>query len=240
MNNTRRYKRFKVDVMEINGKMLLARYVKIKDISIGGLSLQTERMIRIGSEYALRIEGKGRVLSVSGVVIWSLLGQSITDSEGNIVPLYTAGMKFTDGSSEKEKEIIDFLEAYKRDADIWVNINKPDGSRLYVRICIEDPEKAVLHFQENYKVINLNLGGMLIESGHALEVGSKLPMEMTLPDDRSILFLGRVAYCRLTEQENLVHYDIGIEFIDMQEQGGIILKEFIRLLDNMDMSSSTR
>jgi len=240
MDNTRRYKRFKVDVMEISGKMVLAKYVKINDISIGGVSLQTERMMRIGSEYALRIEGRGRLLSVSGIVIWSLLGESISDSEGNIIPLYTAGMKFTDGSSEKEKEIVDFLEAHKRDADRQVDINKPDGGRLYVRICIEDPEKAVLHFQENYKVKNLNLGGMLIESDHALEIDSKLPMEMTLPDDRSILFLGRVAYCRLKEQEDLVHYDIGIEFVDMPEQSGIKFREFIRLLDNMGMSSSSK
>ncbi|MBM4145253.1 MAG: hypothetical protein FJ240_03120 [Nitrospira sp.] len=240
MDGTRRYKRFKVDVMEISGKMVLAKYVKINDISIGGVSLQTERMMRIGSEYALKIEGRGRVLSVSGIVVWSLLGESISDSEGNIIPLYTAGMKFTDGSSEKEKEIADFLEANKRDSDRKVDIKKPDGGRLYVRICIEDPEKAVLHFQENYKVKNLNLGGMLIESEHVLEIDSKLPMEMTLPDDRSILFLGRVAYCRLIEQEDLVHYDIGVEFVDMPEQSGIKLGEFIRLLDNMGMSSSSQ
>jgi len=240
MNNTRRYKRFKVDVMEISGKMVLAKYVKINDISIGGVSLKTERMLRIGSEYSLRIEGRGRVLSVSGIIVWSLLGESISDSEGNIIPLYTSGMKFKDGSSEKEKEIIDFLEANKRDADRQVDINKPDDGRLYVRICIEDPEKAVLHFQENYKVKTLNLGGMLIESDHALEIDSKLPMEMTLPDDISIPFMGRVAYCRLIEQEDLVHYDIGIEFVDMPEQNGIKLGEFIRLLDNMGMSSSSQ
>jgi Tfp pilus assembly protein PilZ len=240
MDSTRRYKRFKVNVMEISGKMVLARYVKINDISIGGVSLQTERMMRIGSEYALRIEGRGSVLSVSGIVVWSLLGESISDSEGNVIPLYTAGMKFTDGSSEKEKEIVDFLEAHKRGADKQVDINKPDGGRLYVRICIEDPEKAILHFQENYKVINLNLGGMLIESDHVLEIDSKLPMEMTLPDDRSILFLGRLAYCRLIEHEDFVHYDIGIEFVDMPEQSGIKLGEFIRLLNNMGMSSSSQ
>jgi hypothetical protein len=240
MNNTRRYKRFKVDVMEINGKMLLARYVKINNISIGGVSLQTERMLRIGSEYTLRIEGRGRVLSVSGIIVWSLLGESISDLEGNIVPLYTSGMKFNEGSSEKEKEIADFLEAHKRDADRQVDINKRDDGRLYVRIYIEDPEKAVLHFQENYKVKNLNLGGMLIESDHALEIDSKLPMEMALPDDGSIMFLGRVAYCRLIEQEDLMHYDIGIEFVDMPEQSGMKLREFIRLLDNMGMSSSSQ
>ena len=226
--------------MEINGKMLLARYVKINNISIGGVSLQTERMLRIGSEYTLRIEGRGRVLSVSGIIVWSLLGESISDSEGNIVPLYTSGMKFNDGSSEKEKEIVDFLEAHKRDADRQVDINKRDDGRLYVRIYIEDPEKAVLHFQENYKVKNLNLGGMLIESDHALEIDSKLPMEMTLPDDGSIMFLGRVAYCRLMEQEDIVHFDIGIEFVDMPEQSGMKLREFIRLLDNMGMSSSSQ
>jgi hypothetical protein len=240
MDSTRRYKRFKVDVMEITGKMMLATYVRINDISIGGVSLKTDRLMRIGSEYALRIEGRGKILSVRGIVIWSLLGESISDPEGNIIPLYTAGMKFADGLFGKEKEIADFIEANKRDADSKVDVNKSDGGRLYVRICIEDPEKAILHFQENYKVINLNLGGMLIKSDHVLEIDSRLPMEMTLPDNRSILFQGRVANCRLIEQDDLIYYGIGIEFIDIPEQSGIKLREFIRLLDNMAMSSSSQ
>jgi hypothetical protein len=149
-------------------------------------------------------------------------------------------MQFTDTSEEKIKEIEAFIMNNIKCADKQINLHSPSGRRLYVRVFIETPEQSVLKVDENYKVKNLNLGGMLIESDHALEIDSKLPMEMTLPDDRSILFLGRVAYCRLIEQEDLVHYDIGIEFVDMPEQSGMKLGEFIRLLNNMGMSSSSQ
>ena len=50
MEERRRHKRFSVDILEISGKMVLARYVKILDISIGGVSFKADRRLHIGHE----------------------------------------------------------------------------------------------------------------------------------------------------------------------------------------------
>jgi hypothetical protein len=233
MQNRRRYKRYKVDVIEINAKMVLAKNVKILDISIGGVCLKTEKRLNVGSEYTLKIEGKGRFLTVRGVVAWALLSGSLADSRGNIIPMYKAGMKFIDESDEKINEIVNFIEDHKRDVDKQVDLYKPSGGRLYVRICIEDPEKAVLNYYESYKVKSLSLGGMLIESEHSLEIESKLPMEIILNEEICIKFLGRIIHCLLVKNKDIEHYDIGIEFIEMSEKDREILGEFIRLLDTV-------
>jgi len=238
MMSTRRHKRYKIDVIEINGKMLLAKYVRILDISLGGISIQTEKRMNIGSEYILKIESKGKILPVKGKVVWSFLGESISDTKGNIIPLYTAGMQFTDISEITIQEIALFIEVHKQTIDKQVDLFKPNGRRLFIRIHIADPEKAIMHFQENYKVRKISLGGMLIESEHALDIESKLPMEMNLPEDKSIHFSGRVVSCLLIENEVLVHYDIGIDFLDMSEQDRVTLKAFLSLLNNKDRDSS--
>lgn len=239
MENTRRHKRYQLDLVEINSKMVLAKYVKIIDISIGGVSLLTEKTMRVGSEYTLNIEGKGKVLTVRGVVVWSLLSESVKDTRGNVIPLYKAGMKFTDVSNKKRKEIENFIKAHKQAIDKQVDLYKPDGRRLHARIHIEPPEKAVMNFQESYKVKKLSLSGMLIESQHELEKESTLPVEMSLTEDKSITFTGRVVSCLLIKHDDLEHYDIGIDFIDISEQDRVILSEFIGLLDNIELSSSS-
>jgi len=238
MQTRRQHKRYKVDVMQINGKIVLAKSVKILDISIGGVCLQTEKRLNIGSEYTLKIEEKGRVLTVKGFVVWAVLSGSSADSSGSIIPIYKAGMKFIDASDEKINEIVNFIEDHKRDVDKQVDLYRPSGDRLYVRICIEDPERAALNYHGSYKVRNISLGGMLIESEHLLEIESKLPMEMILNEEISIKFLGRIINCLLVKDKDIEHYDIRVEFIEMSEMDKEILVEFIRLLDTIDKNPS--
>jgi hypothetical protein len=190
MQNRRQHKRYQVDVIEINGKIVLAKYVKILDICIGGVCLKTEKRLNMGSEYALKMGGRGKVLTVRGTVVWVLLRESTVDSHGDIIPVYEAGMKFVDVSNEKRNEIVNFIGEHKRDIDELVDLYAPSGRRLYVRICIEEPEKAILNYHGSYKVKRLSLGGMLIESEHPLEIESKFPMEIkTLTENSYIKFL---------------------------------------------------
>jgi hypothetical protein len=234
MQDRRRYKRYKVDVMEMRGKVVFAKSLKILDISIDGICLKTEKRLDVGGEYTLKIEGKGKPLTVKGTVAWALLSGSWVDSCGNIIPEYKAGMKFIDVSKEKVNEIVTFIEVHKRDIDKLVDLYSPSGRRLYVRISIEDPEKAVLSYQVSYKVKSISLGGMLIESEHPLDIESRFPMEIkSLTENGDIKFLGRVASCHLTKNKDIEFYDVGIEFIEMSEKDREILVELIRVIDTV-------
>ena len=234
MQNRRQHKRYQVDVIEINGKIVLAKYVKIIDISIAGVCLKTEKRLNIGSKYTLKMEGRGKVSTVRGTVTWVSLSESTVDSHGDIIPVYKAGMKFVDVSNEKINEIVNFIEDHKRDIDKLVDLYGPSDRRLYVRICIEEPEKAVLNYHGSYKVKILSLGGMLIESEHPLEIESKFPMEIkSLTENNYIKFSGRVASCLLIKNKDIEHYDIGIEFIEMSENDREKLVELIRVLDTV-------
>lgn len=239
MQDRRRYKRFRVDIMEISSKMTFARDVKILNISIGGISMKADRRLNINNEYTLKIEGKKKSLTVKGIVVWSLISESMQDPYGNFIPIYTAGMKFTELSDDKKNEIINFMEEHKIDADKQVDMYSPSGLRLYVRIHIEAQAKAILNFQEDYKVKKISLGGMLIESEHALEIESKIDMEITLNEGKTVNIMGRFASCLMETEMNLKHYDLGIEFLEMSDKDREILNEFIRLLNNEDISSSS-
>jgi c-di-GMP-binding flagellar brake protein YcgR len=232
MQNRRRYKRYKTDVMEMSGKVVLAKSLKILDISIDGICLKTEKRLNIGGDYTLKMEGKKKTLTVKGTVAWALLSENSVGSNGDIIPVYKAGMKFIDVSKEKINEIVNFIEEHRRDIDKLINLYSLSGRRLYVRIAIEDPEKAILNYEGSYRVKGLSLGGMLIGSKHPLEIESKFPMKVkTLTENSYMEFLGRVASCLLIN--DIEHYDIGIEFIEMSQKDRQILVELIRVLDTV-------
>ncbi len=235
MKPKRRYERYKIDFMGISGKMVLAKYVKIIDISIGGICLETEKRLSVGSQYTIKLEGKEKDLTVRGAVVWSLLKESIKDSTGDIIPIYTAGMKFTDVTEKKINQIADFIENHRRDIDRQINMYSSNGRRLFMRIRIEEPEKAVLDY--DYRVKNLSLGGMLVESEHSMEIGSRLPMEMILSEGRTIKFYGRVAFCRHLQNGETEHYNVGIDFMEVAEKDKEMLNEFIGSLKKMDKGS---
>jgi hypothetical protein len=117
MDNRRRYKRYKVDIMQIDGRIILARHMEVLDMSLGGISLLIDRKIDIDSEFTLNIEGKGPPLLVDVIVVWSFLTEYKNNTEGSVLPLYKVGMKFNEPSDEKIQEIADFLEAHKKETD---------------------------------------------------------------------------------------------------------------------------
>lgn len=233
MQEKRRYKRFVVEILEINTRLTFARNVKIINISIGGVSLRADKQLNIGSEYTLRIDGKGKTLSLKGVVVWCQLSESLKDPSGNVIPLYRAGIKFTDAGKEKSNEIAGFIKAHMKDISKQVDVADMKGTRVHLRFLIEDPDSAILDVREQCRAKKIGLGGMLIESDHPIESESKYPMEIVIAEDRSIRFTGRVASCVPVKKGDRVRYDIGIEFLDLSERNRGLLHEFIRLLENM-------
>jgi len=102
--NERQHERLNVDSTEISGDIMFANEVNILNISPGGISLKADKRLNIGKEYTIRIKFKDSSVSVKGKVVWSLLSQSKDDSNGNFIPIYTAGIQFVNGSSKKIEE----------------------------------------------------------------------------------------------------------------------------------------
>jgi Tfp pilus assembly protein PilZ len=221
MEDKRRFKRFTLNIHEINGKMLFATQVKVIDISIGGISIKANRRLNIGSEYSLKLEGM-KTISLRGSVVWSSLGESRGMPDGEVVPIYSAGLKFTNMSAEKTAELLSFIDSNKKE-----EVQVTGGTRLNVRFHINDPEKAILNFPSSYKVKKIGLGGMLIECVRDLEIESRIPMELSLRADNPVEFVGRVVSCQLTGSGVQRQYDIGIEFIELTGKERELLASFI-------------
>jgi len=225
----RAYKRFTVDFMKSNGKMMFESTVDIIDISLGGISLQVDRALKIGVDYLLRIDAYNHAISVDGTVIWSTLGGSLKTVEGGVVPLYSVGMRFNNLTSEKNNDLMNFIESHKVEQDS-IKMHRLSGLRLNMRFHIASNNKFRLTSLESFTVKQISLGGMRIEADHPVELDQILPMVISLPEDIDLNFIGCVASCMPFENEDTKHFVIGIDFMNVPKEEAEKLKGFITRL----------
>jgi len=218
MQDKRQYPRYVVEGVE--GTLMFTTHVDILNISINGVALKANRRLEIGREYILRLEYKDRTVSVNGVVVWSVLSELTDGPHAEKVPVYKAGMRFTDIISDKMARLLEFIESHKLSQD----------ERLNIRFTIKAPDKAILDGPHNYGVKNMSISGMRIETDMGVDVGARYPMEISLEDNRTIKVLGRVVSCLEVNDRAPKHYAVGIEFIEMSDQDRKKLKEFVDAL----------
>lgn len=87
-------RRINVENFEIVCDMPSATRVKVMNISEGGTLVMADKLINIGKSYALKIEYKGKLLFVKAEAVWALLADCMKQDNGDVIPLFIAGMRF--------------------------------------------------------------------------------------------------------------------------------------------------
>lgn len=238
MPEKRSYKRYHVDLLGITCSTIQANEVDMVNISLKGISLRVNKRLNMGETYTLKIKSKGVVMNLKCTVIWSRISGNRKDGHGNSVPVYSAGLEFTDVSDDNQKEIRNFIEAHKKD-DNNTDMGTMDGMRFSPRIQVADSDEAFIIDQtENHHVKKLSYSGALIESKYPMKVSNTVPMMLNLAHDKFFVFQGKIASCLLIRNAYPKAYDIGIEFTFISEHERLLFSEFIRLLDRIDKSPS--
>ncbi|MCL5024592.1 MAG: PilZ domain-containing protein [Nitrospirae bacterium] len=219
MDERRRHKRFTVEGIE--GTLQFSTDVDILNISVSGAALKAGRRLEIGREYTLKLEYRDDVISLNGVVVWSVLSELGSGPHEEKVPVYKAGMRFTNVISEKMEKLLDFIDRNKLRAL---------DDRLTIRFDVISPDKASLNAPHSYTVTKLSRGGMLIQMDVPLEPEETFRMDFCLQGDAVIRVLGRVASCIEISDTTPKHYDIGIEFLEIAESDRVRFEEFIERL----------
>jgi Tfp pilus assembly protein PilZ len=228
----RSHPRFIVESLDISGRIMLANKVEILNISVGGVLVKTDKRLNVGTIYMLRLESKGKLLTLPCKVVRAELSESHKDSIGQSIPIYSAGMQFTNVSNEQINVINDFLKGHvigyqKQEHKA---MDKISDLRLYVRFLIKTPEQATIQCYDSYKLKDISMGGIRIESDYRLDIGEKQLMEIVLPGEKPVKFSGKVISCFLLGNKEPKQYDIGIKFLDMSDQDKETFKFFLKSL----------
>lgn len=216
----RKHKRYVVD--GIYGNVLYSSEMNVINISLGGAAIETTKKIEVNREYPFKISFKGKTVHLRGRVVWSILSHSKKTESGEVVPVYRAGVKFTDVMTEKASELIKFIEE---------NLVTPEGRRLRgIRCKIVFPNDIKIDYPYQYCVKDLSISGMLIETGCSLDPDTTCKMELLLDED-ALNITGKVINCDRLESGNDVKFRIGIEFIEMSDNDKELIKNFLNALE---------
>ncbi len=218
----RKHKRHAVN--GILGNVLYSSDLNVVNISIDGVAIETKKRIEINRVYPFKIKYKGFTLNIKGVVVWSVLSHSQKTESGEVIPIYRAGVKFTDAMSEKANVLLKFLE----DKVIASSDRRLSG----VRCKITNSDEVKIDYPHRYSVREMSLSGMLIETEYPLTPDTQYSMELVI-DENVFNIVGKVVSCISGKAENDVKHIAGVEFVDMSEESRELLKTFIHNLEKL-------
>jgi hypothetical protein len=226
MTEKRQRKRYIVENMGIEGKVLFTTRVKVHDISIGGACISLEKKLVMGSEYVFETGYDNEYVKIRGAVIWEKIIDSRKTSRGDVVPLYKVGIRFRDVVSEKGNELARIISKISGESELRLT-----GTRMK----FSSELKGILSYPGECQVKKLGLGGMLIDLDHQLAANQKLPMEVVFPEEEEpVRFVGRVTSCHRAAGEAPARYEIGVGFLEMSERDRTRVKAFIGLLEGIN------
>ncbi len=218
----RRHKRYRVT--GVRGQFLFSTDAKVIDMSLNGMSLEIASPLKVGREYSLKLDRDSDGIRLSGTIVWCTLVRTARDEQGDIVPVYRAGIHLEDVFSGKAAELMEFIQE-----NAIISLEK----RLFGRYKVEPARSADLGFEAEFQVIQLSLSGMLVETEIAPPVDSRCRMhieigDMTLDTD------ARVVRVETIEREpegggpSIPMFSLGVEFADLTPDSVESLEAFIQ------------
>ena len=225
MSDKRKHKRYRLDLLEVDGKIILAQKVEVIDISLGGISLKTDRRLNIGKEYVIKLVSKDMRLEVRGVIVRCELS-GIEQRGEESVSIYSAAMMFRDVPAERIAEFIKPIEKGKRPARL-ISADR----RLHVRFYMTTATEQTISFPAHFSVKVIGEGGMCIRTKQPFAAGARAPMGLFLQETNTIIdFIGRIVSCDRVDGAGDETYEVGVAFENVRDDDRALLTEFVEYL----------
>ncbi len=218
MSNTgqRRHRRY--EVQDVHGALLFRTQVKVRNLSVSGLALETPERLQLGRTYAIRLAGDHDAVDVSGTIRWCRLASARPTAGGEPQAVYEAGLAFEGVFSEMAKGLLGFLEHH---------VVLSPHQRLTGRFRAEALRPAELEARYSFEVLKLSQSGMLVRTNLEASLGDTYAVELALRDG-VVPLEGRVAFFQRDDAvKGEVATQLGLEFLDVSESSRTALAKFI-------------
>ncbi len=222
---TRRFRRFRVESLNIRAKTLFAAEAELLNISLAGACLKTEQSVKATEKQIVRLGADNQLLTLPCSVIWEDQVPVSPKSTRKSAPAYKAGVAFSPLLPYKVVILKDFirLSGVPYEQKETVNL-KPSLLRFH----LHSHSRAVMYYTKTALVKKIGLGGMLAELHCEMPRGKMFLMELFLPDGSPPMrFRARIASSMPTPGRAPGHFDTGIEFLDMTTVDKFRLSKFL-------------
>ena len=201
--------------------------IKIRNLSRGGLCIETDTSLAIGTSLRLLLNFKGKTVEAQGEIVWNS-----RENTG-----YLHGIAFTFMAQEGRQWLNTFVmdwtaEQIAKELDFSglqtaLPINLAADRRSFARLKI--PLRIDIGFNKDAALIqtqifDLSEGGLCLISAFQLKKDQRIFLRLWLSDDGFVSLFGEVKYCIKKNYENKAVHFYGVEFekTDAQSLGHVI------------------
>jgi Tfp pilus assembly protein PilZ len=203
----------------IKGSFLFTTDARVLNLSLDGMSLETNNPLKIGREYSLRLDEGDHHMPLKGTVVWCTLVKTARDDKGEVQPIFRAGVHFADIMSGKANELRSFIH---KNAVISLE------NRLFGRFRIEAERPADLTLEADFNVHQISVSGLLVETEVSLSVGTLCSVQVDLGE---IKFEAKARVVHVDRPKNHEATDkpvfLGLEFVELGAESTLTLESFI-------------
>lgn len=220
----RRHPRYPLQGMNIHAHMVITEEVDLQNISVNGVCIHTKKHLQPGRTYLLKIRDEQMSRSIKCTAIWI----RAINSDARMHKEYTAGLQFENIASDEIVRLKDFMRNFGTPVETRISDEfRPSP----LRFSIIPHTQAFLKFPKILNVRTISLGGMLLESDSAPKIGNQYLMHLPLPHETEPLMIrGRIASILPPTDSSRPHFDVGIEFLAINDPDRARLDTFIHSL----------
>lgn len=185
-------------------------------MSLNGMSLETGNPLKVGRGYSLNLDRAGETITLTGKVVWCTLVRTTRDERGDVLPVYRAGVHFEDVITGKAGRLLDFIHE-----NAVVSLEK----RLFGRFRVETDQSADLGFEAAFRVRQISVSGMLVETDIAPPVDTRCRMEISMG---ALSFTAEVRVVRVqTVERDTPLFSLGVQFTGLEPDARRAVEQFI-------------
>jgi len=220
----RRYPRYPLHGMDIHAHMVITEEVDLQNISVNGVCIYTKKHLQPGRTYLLKIRDEKMSRSIKCTTVWI---RAIC-SDDRMHKEFIAGLQFQNIASDEIVRLKDFMRNFGTPLETRIS---DDFKSSPLRFSITPHTKAFLKCPKILNVRTISLGGMLMESDSAPEIGNQYLMNLPLPHETEpIMIRGRIASILPRTDSSGPHFDVGVEFLAIEDSDRARLDTFIHSL----------
>ena len=212
----RRHRRY--SVRNVRGSLVLQMDVRVLDMSLTGLAVESWQPLGIGGQYDLRLCHGQEELGVPAEVQWSRLVRIEPGGPGETRSVFRAGLDYRDALDDKAREILSFLEH-----NVVIDVERRVSGRF--EMALDEP--VGLTEQREFLVREISLFGMSIETDLELQIGTAFNMELML-GERELEARGEVRNNRLLELRGGEQiWEAGVAFQELSPESRRALRALV-------------
>jgi len=218
MDQIQRRRHRRHEVRNLRGSLLFRLDIKILNLSIAGLAVESTQQLKQGRIYSFRLGEGDASINLDATVCWCRLTGTRRGASGEGEAVYQAGLSFEGTLTSKANRLVDIMKDH-----VVLALQK----RVIGRFKAKAGSPAELAARVEFEVTKLSLSGMLLKARVAPELHNVFSVELTIAGE-PFDALGRVAFVRRTGGTDAEpEAEIGLEFIGLDERRLDVLRRFV-------------